>query len=178
MNPEAAALGRNGKDALGTFERELEQLLAQRRHPTERRIRYGNIRSEISQSGEGNGKVHNAAVVYETPGGSTTQINVTYDEGTETFSYLSQDLQDTVTCTDPHKVMRMIREHADEIPEKRLAALFNQIDAWMSEGKTRREMFSEMNKLLQTEFLGGRIANEELKAGIQHIVRQHAQRSA
>ena len=33
-------------------------------------------------------------------------------------------------------------------------------------------MFSEMNKLLQNEFLGGRITNEELKAGIQHIVKE------
>ncbi len=38
----------------------------------------------------------------------------------------------------------------------------------------RSEMFGEMNKLLQTEFLGGRIANEELKAGIQHIVKTHS----
>ncbi|MCD6361614.1 MAG: hypothetical protein J7M38_12225, partial [Armatimonadetes bacterium] len=125
----------------------------------------------------GNGKVHNAAVVYETPGGSTTQINVTYDEQTGTFSYLSEDLEHTVVSDDPHEVMKMIRAHADRIPEKRLEALYNQIDAWMAEGKTRREMFSEMNKLLQTEFLGGRIANEELKAGIQHIVKQHARRT-
>jgi len=176
MNSEAVAVSGNGKDPLKTFEGELEQLLAERRHPTERRIRFGNIRSEISESSEGNGKVHNAAVVYETPGGSTTQINVTYDESTRTFSYLSEDLEDTVTCDDPGEVMCMIRDHADEIPGKRLDALYNQIDAWMAEGKTRREMFSEMNKLLQTEFLGGRIANEELKAGIQHIVRQHSRR--
>ena len=53
--------------------------------------------------------------------------------------------------------------------------LFN-IDIWLSEGKTRREMFSEMNKLLQNEFLGGRITNDELKAGIQHIVAEPAHR--
>lgn len=180
MTPEAVAVSSTGKDALTAFENRLEQFLAERRHPAERRIRFGNIRSEISRYGEGdgNGKVHNAAVVYETPGGSTTQINVTYDERTSTFSYLSRDLQETITCDDPEEVMDMIRDHADSIPAKRLDALYNQIDAWMAEGKTRSEMFSEMNKLLQTEFLGGRIANEELKAGIQHIVRQHARRAS
>jgi len=178
MTSEALAVSGTRKDALAVFEAQLEQLLADRRHPTERRIRYGNIRSEISRHTDGNGTIHNAAVVYETPGGSTTQINVTYDERTGTFSYLDKDLKDTVTTQDPEQVMAMIREHADAIPAKRLEALYSQIDAWMAEGKTRREMFSEMNKLLQTEFLGGRIANEELKAGIQHIVRQHARRAS
>ena len=178
MNPEAVAVSGNGRKPLETFERELEQLLADRGHPTERRIRFGNLRSEISENTDGNGKVHNAAVVYETPGGSTTQLNISYCEDTGEFSFLSHDLSDTVTCEDPGEVMAMIRAHADDIPDKRLEALYNQIDAWMAEGKTRSEMFSEMNKLLQTEFLGGRIANEELKAGIQHIVKQHDRRAS
>jgi len=49
---------------------------------------------------------------------------------------------------------------------------------WLAEGKTRSEMFGEMNKLLQTEFLGGRIANEELKAGIQHIVTKYSRHAS
>jgi hypothetical protein len=111
-------------------------------------------------------------VVYETPGGSTTQINITYDPDESEFSYLSDDLDETVTCEDPHEVVEMVKRHARNIPEKRLQALYNTIDIWLSEGKSRREMFGEMNKLLQNEFLGGRITNEELKAGIQHIVRE------
>jgi len=167
-------VSRNGKEPLEEFEGDLEILLADRRHPAERRIRFGNLRCEMTENEDGNGKQVNAAVVYETPGGSTTQINVIYDEAAGTFSYLSGDLTETVTCEDPDAVMCMIREHADQIPAKRLNALCNQIDAWMAEGKTRQEMFGELNKLLQTEFLGGRIANDELKAGIQHIVRHHA----
>ena len=175
MNAEALTVGSNGKDALEVFERELEELLADHRHPSERRIRYGNLRCEISEAGE---DLMNAAVVYETPGGSTTQINVICDEDTGSFSYLSSDLETTETSDDPHEVMEMIRDHAERIPEKRLTALFNQIDVWLAEGKTRSEMFGEMNKLLQTEFLGGRIANEELKAGIQHIVKKHSRQAS
>ncbi len=170
--PEVVAVSSNGKEALEIFEQGLEDLIRSCRQPTEKRIRYGNLRSEISR-GAGNGEVANAAVVYETPGGSTTQINITYDESEGTFSYLSDDLDETVVCGDPLEVVAMVRRHAQRIPEKRMHALFDAIDIWMSEGKSRREMFSEMNKLLQNEFLGGRITTEELKAGIQHIVREH-----
>jgi hypothetical protein len=175
MNAEALTVRRNGKEALEVFERELEELLADHRHPAERRIRYGNLRCEISEAGE---KLMNAAVVYETPGGSTTQINVICDEEAGSFSYLSRDLESTEISEDPLEVVAMIRHHADAIPDKRLTALFNQIDVWLAEGKTRSEMFGEMNKLLQTEFLGGRIANEELKAGIQHIVRKYSRQAS
>lgn len=175
MNAEALIVGRNGKDALEVFERELEELLAEHRHPAERRIRYGNLRCELSGAGE---NMTNAAVVYETPGGSTTQINVLCDEEAGSFSYLSKDLETTEVSEDPLEVMAMIRHHADAIPAKRLTALFNQIDVWLAEGKTRSEMFGELNKLLQTEFLGGRIANEELKAGIQHIVRRYSRHAS
>ncbi len=164
-------MGGNGQETLETFERELEGFVQSCRRPTERRIRYGNLRSEISKPSD-NGDDTNAAVVYETPGGSTTQINITYDPDESEFSYLSDDLDETVTCDDPHEAVEMVKRHARSIPEKRLEALYNTIDVWLSEGKSRREMFGEMNKLLQNEFLGGRITNEELKAGIQHIVKE------
>jgi len=169
---EVAVVGGNTSELMAAFERELEDLVSSCRHPAEKRIRYGNLRSEITPA-SGNGDVANAAVVYETPGGSTTQINITYDETTGKFSYLSEDLGETVTSEDPREVVAMVRRHAHSIPEKRTRALFNTIDIWLSEGKTRREMFSEMNKLLQNEFLGGRITNDELKAGIQHIVMRY-----
>ncbi|MGI5817702.1 MAG: hypothetical protein ACOX9R_06335 [Armatimonadota bacterium] len=166
---EVAFVAGNGQELLEAFEQELEKLIQSRTHPAEKRIRFGNLRSEISRD---NGDVANAAIVYETPGGSTTQINVVYDSGDQTFSYLSDDLDETVTSDDPHEVVQMVERHADSIPEKRMEALKKAIDIWMQEGKSRSEMFSEMNKLLQNEFLGGRITNDELKAGIQHIVKE------
>ncbi len=164
----------DGDTPFDVFARELNALLESCQHPAERRIRYGNLRSEISENRDDGSIVTNAAIVYETPGGSTTQINVTYDQNTETFSFLSGDLADTVNSQAPGRVLGMIREHAQTIPDRRLRALYAQIDAWLDEGKTKRELFGEMNKLLQAEFLGGRITNEELKAGIQHIVREHS----
>ena len=170
--PEVVLVGGNGQDVLETFERELTEFIQSRRQPAERRIRYGNLRCEISKPSD-NGGDTNAAVVYETPGGSTTQINITYDHDESQFSYLSDDLDDTVISEDPHEVVEMVRRHAESIPKKRIQALHDTIEIWLLEGKSRREMFSEMNKLLQNEFLGGRITNEELKAGIQHIVKEY-----
>jgi len=163
----------SGADPFAVFEDQLEALVSSCQHPAERRIAYGNLRGEVSENRSDGSVVKNAAIVYETPGGSTTQINVSYDSRNETFSYLSEDLQDTVACQDPTDVLKMVVEHAQGIPDKRMEALRAQIDSWLAEGKTKREMFGGMNKLLQAEFLGGRISIEELKAGIQHIVRQH-----
>jgi len=174
---EVAVVG--GKsELLEQFERGLEDVIEARTNQAEKRIRFGNLRCEIYR-GSGNGDdLANAAVVYETPGGSTTQINIVFDEDEQSFSYLSDDLDETVTSGDPHEVVAMVERHADSIPEKRMQALKNTIDIWLSEGKSRREMFGEMNKLLQSEFLGGRITNDELKAGIQHIVREFSRADA
>lgn len=164
----------DGDTAFDVFQQALNALIESCQHPVERRIRYGNLRSEVSENRDDGSVVSNAAVVYETPGGSTTQINITYDENTATFSFLSADLEGTVTSQRPERVLAMLQEHTQSIPDKRLRALCAQIDAWLAEGKTKRELFGEMNKLLQAEFLGGRITIEELKAGIQHIVREHS----
>jgi len=160
-------------DPFAVFEDQLEALVASCQRPAERRIAYGNLREEVSENRSDGSVIKNAAIVYETPGGSTTQINVSYDTKSGIFSYLSDDLRETISSRDPREVLEMVMEHTRRIPEKRMAALRAQIDSWLAEGKTKREMFAEMNKLLQAEFLGGRISTEELKAGIQHIVRQH-----
>jgi len=160
-------------DAFAVFEDQLEALVGSYERPAERRIAYGNLREEVSDNRSDGSVIKNAAIVYETPGGSTTQINVSYDTKSGTFTYLSDDLRETVSSRDPKEVLKMVVEHTRRIPEKRMAALRVQISSWLAEGKTKREMFGEMNKLLQAEFLGGRISTDELKAGIQHIVRQH-----
>ncbi|HEY3397378.1 MAG TPA: hypothetical protein VGM19_06900 [Armatimonadota bacterium] len=143
----------------------------------ERRIGHGNLRHEYStwrRSGEGS---TNVAIIYETPGGSTTQLNITYDPETKTFSYLSHDLECKVDCTDPREVLGMIEDHVNRIPEKREKQLQAQIDIWVGQGMSRQELFAQLNKLLQAEFLGGRITTQELQRGIQYAIRHYAQGS-
>lgn len=140
---------------------------------SERRIGHGNLRHEYSQWRRGEGPT-NVAIIYETPGGSTTQINITYDPDTRTFSYLSADLESKVECQDPAEVLQMVEEHVRAIPEKRQRQLQQQIDLWVQQGMSRSELFAQLNKLLQTEFLGGRINTGELQQGIRYAIQHYS----
>ena len=114
--------------------------------------------------------VTNIAVIYETPGGSTCQVNVEYDHQSAEFSFLGDALETTVVTNEPQQVLAMVDSHVRSIPRRRLQQLHKQIDSWVAEGKTRSQLFGEFNKLLQTEFLGGRISTSELKEGIRYTL--------
>ena len=45
---------------------------------------------------------------------------------------------------------------------------------WVGEGKTRSHVFAELNRLLQAEFLGGRINTTELKQAIQYAIAHYS----
>lgn len=141
----------------------------------ERRIGYGNLRHEYSQWRKNSDAPTNIAIVYETPGGSTTQLNITFDPASQTFSYLSHDLESRVESRDPAEVLHMVEDHVNAIPEKRQRQLQQQIDLWVSQGMSRSELFAQMNRLLQAEFLGGRITTAELQQGIQYAIRRYSE---
>ena len=164
----------NGNHSFDHFRQRLDRAIRSCQHPEERRIGYGNIRHEYAEWTRDGTHDTNIAVIYETPGGSTTQINVNYNHGTGEFAYLDENLKDTVTTADPDDVLRFFERHIHQIPDKRLVQVEKTIDRWVSQGKGRLEIFSELNKLLQMEFLGGRINNSELKHGIQHVVREYS----
>lgn len=150
---------------------ELDTFVASYQAPKERRVGYGNLRHEYSSWKREGEDIVNIAVIYETPGGSTTQLNITYSNLDNLYTYLDSDLGDQVTTHDPREAMRMVGEHVHQIPAKRQAALDQQVDAWMGEGRSKREVFAELNKLLQNEFLGGRVTTLELKSAIQHAIK-------
>ena len=134
------------------------------------RIGYGNLRCECSDWTREEQTVTNIAVIYETPGGSTCQVNIEYDHQSAEFSFLGDELEITVVTNESQRVLAMVDRHVQAIPRRRLQQLHNQIDSWVAEGKTRSQLFGEFNKLLQTEFLGGRISTSELKEGIQYTL--------
>ena len=57
---EVAVVSENGQDLLESFEEGLEEVIQSRTHPAEKRIRFGNLRSEISRSSN-EGEAANAA---------------------------------------------------------------------------------------------------------------------
>ena len=161
-------------DPLEWFIRCLEVALDSCRANPELRIGYGNLRHECSQWHRTDAEPTNIAIIYDTPGGSTTQLNVTYDPATRCFCYLDTWLEATMESPDPTQVLEMVHEHVRAIPEKREAQLQQQIRLWVGEGMSRSELFSQLNKLLQMEFLGGRITTKELQRGIQYALRHYA----
>ena len=145
----------------------LDELIGQQRYPEERRIGYGNLRQEYSDWEKDGSTTTNVAIVYETPGGSTAQINITYDNKDRQFSYLAHTDGTQVTTDRVDSVLQVVREQVAAIPKKRRTVLLSQVEMWCAEGKA---VFEELNKLLQSEFLGGRINHIELREGINHAI--------
>ena len=166
------------EDVFVDFKRRLDRVIASCQQPEERRIGFGNIRHEYCEWCREGVNDTNIAIIYETPGGSTTQINLTFNHLTGDFTYLDEDLESQVTTQDANEVLHYVENHMRQIPGKRLVQVETTIDTWVSQGKGRSEIFGELNKLLQTEFLGGRVNNNELKHGIQHLVREYARAGA
>lgn len=157
-------------DGLENLKTELQELVSSCTTVQERRIGYGNLRCEFSNWHRDEEKVTNIAIIYETPGGSTCQLNVHYDHQTDEFSFLDEELENTVVAEGPHEALQMVAGHVRSIPRRRLELLKEQIDSWIGQGKTRSQLFGELNKLLQAEFLGGRISTTELKKGIEYAL--------
>ncbi len=162
--------GRPEDNGLQRVRTGVEDLINSRTMVEEQRIGYGNLRCECSDWAREEQMVTNIAVIYETPGGSTCQVNVEYDHQSAEFSFLGDALERTVVTNEPQQVLAMMNRHVRAIPGRRLEQLHKQIDSWVAEGKTRSQLFGEFNKLLQAEFLGGRISTNELKQGIQYTL--------
>ena len=153
----------------------LDEMVASYQATEERRIGHGNLRHEYSTWKKQDEEITNVAVIYETPGGSTTQLNITYNHRDATFDYLDGQLGGSVTTQDGRQALQIILDHVKTIPDKRLEQVYMQVDLWMGEGKSKREVFVELNKLLQAEFLGGRITTAELKAAVQYAIKVKAE---
>jgi len=150
---------------LQQWQQRLERVLAD----YEYRVAYGNLRAQRSEW-TGQAPVVNFALVYELPGGSTSQINVEYHPRDDCFRLLDADTAQEISCADPDAVLEMVHESIRRIPQRRLHRLREDVDRWFGEGKSSHEMFLEINKLLQTDFKGGSLTHQELKAGINYIL--------
>ena len=135
----------------------------------EHKVAYGNLRCLYSQwQGEGE-PVTNLAVVYELPGGSTNQINQSYRHQQCTICYLDGQGGECTTDT-PEHALQVLSDAVQAIPQRRQDSLCEQIARWFGEGKTKHEIFQEINQLLRTDFRGGSLTHTELKLGINYVL--------
>src|SRR5438105_2377989 len=112
------------------------------------KVEYGNLRSQSSDWDTGAGpRITNIAIVYETPGGSTDQINVSFDHGTARFSVLD-DAGAEYETTAPAEVLACIRPRVLGIPEKRLGHLRDEIKRQMDSGAHTAGVVGHLNRLM------------------------------
>lgn len=140
------------------------------------RIRYGNLRFEHSKWGSEHGTLENLAIVYEVPGGSTNQLNISYHEETRMFSFLPLHSHEEFHTESLADVVRLVEEAVECIPDIREQSLIGDIDRLVSQGKTSRDLFQHINALLKIEDLvGGAITMQEMKASIAYILARNQQ---
>jgi len=133
------------------------------------KVTYGNLRCTWSQWQTGGHPVTNLAVVYELPGGSTNQINQSFRHDDGSICYLDGDGVECLT-RDLTIPLRLLEQAIAEIPARREQSLQETIRRWFGEGKTKQEIFKEINQLLQTDFKGGSLTHTELKTGINYVL--------
>src|SRR5439155_3958667 len=121
------------------------------------KVEYGNLRAQSSDWDTGEGaRITNVAIVYETPGGSTDQINVSFDHGSACFSVLDDEGAEYET-TAPAEVFACIRPRVLGIPEKRLDHLREEIKRQMDSGTPPAGVVGHLNRLMNSELRGGTI---------------------
>jgi hypothetical protein len=134
-------------------------------------VPYGNLRTESTQWTDDGRETVNLAIVYEVPGGSTNQLNVTHTAPDDTYAYIALDNHDERVTQDLNEVLAMLQEAVSRIPDIRRTRLCEAIDRWAAEGMGQRQLFQQMTTLLQMDDLrGGAITMPEMKEGIAHIL--------
>lgn len=134
------------------------------------KVEYGNLRSQASDWDTGEGpRLTNVAIVYETPGGSTDQINVSFDHGSSRFTVLDDDGAEYETGA-PVEVIACIRPRILGIPQKRLSHLRDEIKRQMDSGAPTAGVVGHLNRLMNSELRGGTITHLEMRDAMTFAV--------
>jgi hypothetical protein len=134
------------------------------------KVEYGNLRSQSSDWDTGAGpRITNIAIVYETPGGSTDQINVSFDHSSARFSVLDDEGREFETGS-PDEALTCIAPRIRGIPEKRLAHLRDEIRRQMDTGIAPAGVVGHLNRLMNSELRGGTITHLEMRDAMTFAV--------
>jgi hypothetical protein len=145
--------------------RKIQELI----RPYAGRVEYGNLRMKVSEYECSEGTVTNIALAYETPGGSTDQINITYTKAAGTFALIDAQHGEYITsCVE--EVIESILPRIQGIPQKRLDTLYAEIGRHVDTGSNTAGLFGHLNRILQSEFKGGTITHIELRDAMTYAV--------
>lgn len=151
------------------FAEEVQRKLVAMVSPYMGKVSYGNLRFQISNWSEKDRHYVNIALVYETPGSSTNQLNILVDEAEGVITFI--DGEEERRTRDIREVITFVEAAIKSIPERRMERLKERIRRWATQGRSKAEVLAELNRLLRADLLGGTITHHELKASIQYCLR-------
>lgn len=135
------------------------------------RVEYGNLRMRISEWDCGKrGRITNIALVYETPGGSTDQINVEYFHTSGEFSVIVEAQDGECSTYEVEYVLSCIRERIASIPRKRLDTLKSEIQRQLESGSNTTGLVGHLNRMMNSDFKGGAITHHEMRDAMTFAV--------
>ncbi len=134
------------------------------------RIEYGNLRLEVYDANGDHQHGGRIAMAYETPGGSTNQFGVSYDDGE--FRMLDASAEHEIRSSQPAEVASHMADLIRGIPDARASRLRQDIDQMLTDGSSRLQVLEELNRLLRlgTEFRGGSLTVDELTEARRYLV--------
>lgn len=153
---------------VGTLAEEVQKQLVATLSPYMGKVSFGNLRFQTSEWAEGNHRFVNIAIVYETPGSSTNQLNITVDETEGVLTFIDGEWErqtDNIS-----EVVQFVEEAVKNIPERRLERLRETVRRWAGQKRSRAEVLAELNRLLRADLIGGTLTHHELKATIQYCL--------
>ncbi|MCS7263512.1 MAG: hypothetical protein NZ805_01615 [Armatimonadetes bacterium] len=153
---------------MATLAEEVQKQLVATLAPYMGKVSFGNLRFQISEWTEGERKIVNIAIVYETPGSSTNQLNITVDESKGAMTFIDGEAERQTK--EISEVVLFVEEAVRSIPERRLERLRETVRRWAGQGRSRAEVLAELNRLLRADLIGGTITHHELKATIQYCL--------
>jgi hypothetical protein len=143
------------------------------------RIEYGNLRSKIDEWYHGDeGPVTNVALVYETPGGSTDQINISFHHQRCHFALVDVEFEDgefTTACID--SLMERIRARVQSIPQKRREHLQGEIRRQLDSGMTTAGVVGHLNRMMNSGLHGGKMTHLEMRDAMTFAVKYLSERN-
>ena len=154
------------EEILQTFLDQLDELMS----PVEGKIAFGNLRKQVSEWEDEKGRSANIAILYETPGGSTNQINIAFHFYPPAFYLVNEITGEEEGIASASEALERVREYIQAIPAKRRLRLQTEIDSWCKAGKTQSEIFASLNKLLYCNFRGACITTEELQEATRYAI--------
>lgn len=78
---------------VGTLAEEVQKQLVATLAPYMGKVSFGNLRFQTSEWTEGEHHYVNIAIVYETPGSSTNQLNITIDETEGVLTFIDGEAE-------------------------------------------------------------------------------------